>query len=319
MDDFVALDLETANRDFASICEIGLVRYRKGVQVESWSHLISPSAELFYFENTWIHGINEEDCIDAPEFPEVTDSILNFLDGAPLVAHNTGFDMAAIRRVFNLYGIPYPPMTYFCTLVLARKALKGELVSFRLQNVADYLGVDFDQIHRAESDARAAGDVAVSLMKRTNVESLNQLAEAWDVRAGSIDGDIDLRCQSIQVSPAYKKLSAEERERLADLQRKVWGVEDLDPSRDFYGKNVVMTGALQSMTRQQSKAVLESIGAIPTASVSGKTDFIVLGEQKLEEIEAGGSRKEKMAKELLDSGAEIEVIEEAEFVRLLLS
>ena len=319
MDDFVALDLETANRDFASICEIGLVRYRKGVPAESWSQLISPPAELFDFENTWIHGITEEDCIDSPEFPEVTGSIMNFLDGAPVVAHNTGFDMAAIRRVFTLYGIPYPPMTYFCTLVLSRKALKGELVSFRLQNVADYLGVDFDQVHRAESDARAAGDVAVSLMNRSNVESLNQLAEAWDVRPGSVDGDIDIRCQSIQVSPAYKKLSAGEKERLADLQRKAWGVQDLDPSRDFYGKRVVMTGALQSMTRPQSKAVLESIGAIPTDSVSVKTDFVVLGEQKLEEIDAGGSRREKRAKELLDLGVEIEVIEESEFVRLLLS
>jgi DNA polymerase III epsilon subunit-like protein len=63
MEDFVALDLETANSDYASICEIGLVRFSNGIPVDSLSSFVSLPDELDYFENTWIHGITEQDCL----------------------------------------------------------------------------------------------------------------------------------------------------------------------------------------------------------------------------------------------------------------
>jgi NAD-dependent DNA ligase len=55
----------------------------------------------------------------------------------------------------------------------------------------------------------------------------------------------------------------------------VFGVEELDLSGDFYGKKAVLTGALQSMTRYQAKAVLESVGAIGTDSVSKATSYVI--------------------------------------------
>ena len=81
---------------------------------------------------------------------------------------------------------------------------------------------------------------------------------------------------------------------------------------------MVLTGALQSMTRTQAKAVLESVGAIVTDSVSKTTSYVIQGEQKAEEIEAGGSRKEKQAAKLLREGVDIEVIQEQDFHKLLL-
>jgi NAD-dependent DNA ligase len=55
----------------------------------------------------------------------------------------------------------------------------------------------------------------------------------------------------------------------------VFGVEELDLSGDFYGKKAVLTGALQSMTRYQAKAVLESVGAIGNDSVSKATSYVI--------------------------------------------
>jgi DNA ligase (NAD+) len=147
---------------------------------------------------------------------------------------------------------------------------------------------------------------------------LFDLAKILQVNPGKLGPSLDRRCQTISTSPAYRDLSDEEKARLAELQRAALGTAELDPSRDFYGKKVVLTGALQSMTRNQAKAVLESVGAIVTDSVSKTTSYVIQGEQKAEEIEAGGSRKEKQAAKLLSEGVDIEVIQEQDFHKLLL-
>ncbi len=47
----------------------------------------------------------------------------------------------------------------------------------------------------------------------------------------------------------------------------------------FAGKTVVLTGTLQSMTRDEAKARLKALGAHVTGSVSRKTDFVIAGEK----------------------------------------
>ncbi len=45
----------------------------------------------------------------------------------------------------------------------------------------------------------------------------------------------------------------------------------------FSGKKVVLTGTLNSMTRNEAKEKLESLGAIVVSSVSKKTDYVIFG------------------------------------------
>ena len=63
--DFVAIDVETANADLSSICQVGLVRFAAGSPVEHWSTLINPQ-DHFDDLNIAIHGIDEDAVIDAP-------------------------------------------------------------------------------------------------------------------------------------------------------------------------------------------------------------------------------------------------------------
>lgn len=46
----------------------------------------------------------------------------------------------------------------------------------------------------------------------------------------------------------------------------------------FTGKTVVLTGTLQGITRNEAKKMLEDLGASVSGSVSGKTDFVIAGE-----------------------------------------
>lgn len=68
---FVALDVETANPDMASICQIGIVHFEDGKVVDSWSSLVNPK-DYFDDMNVSIHGIEERDVRDAPDFKQAS-------------------------------------------------------------------------------------------------------------------------------------------------------------------------------------------------------------------------------------------------------
>jgi DNA ligase (NAD+) len=63
----------------------------------------------------------------------------------------------------------------------------------------------------------------------------------------------------------------------------VWPKVDLDhfgaeSPKPFSGKSFVLTGKLERFTRQELKEILISLGASVPGSVSGKTDYLVVGE-----------------------------------------
>jgi DNA polymerase-3 subunit epsilon len=91
---FVAVDVETANHNRGSICQIAIVEFRSGVIVSEWSSLVDPD-EAFYPSNIEIHGIKPEDVAGHPTIRELAEEIHGRLTGRLVVSH-TLFDQQSL-------------------------------------------------------------------------------------------------------------------------------------------------------------------------------------------------------------------------------
>ncbi len=100
---YLALDVETANADYSSICQIGIAEFENGQIINKWSTLINPEA---YFDgfNVSIHGIRETDVENSPTIDKIYNELKERLEGE-IVVHHMPFDRIAINRACEEYSL----------------------------------------------------------------------------------------------------------------------------------------------------------------------------------------------------------------------
>ncbi len=166
MDNFVAIDVETANYQPTSICAIGAVKVINGCISDSFYQLIKPEPNWYvrYFTEN-IHGIGRGDTDDKPCFCDIWDELEQFIGDLPLVAHNKAFDERCIRATFKAYGMDYPEYPFFCTLAKARTSIPRSLVSsYSLPYLCEFMGIPFNNHHNALADAEACAKIAITIL-----------------------------------------------------------------------------------------------------------------------------------------------------------
>lgn len=161
--DFAAIDFETANEQFSSVCSVGIVIVRNGIIVERIYSLIQPEPNYYTFQNSKVHGLTNEDTDSAPVFPVVWQQIAPLIERIPLVAHNKGFDEACLKAVFRTYQMDYPDYVFYCTLAASRRQLR-HLPNHRLPTVAEDCGFILTEHHNALADAEACAEIAMMLL-----------------------------------------------------------------------------------------------------------------------------------------------------------
>lgn len=100
--EFVALDVETANADCSSICQIGTARFEDGCLTEEWSTLVNPEDDFDPF-NVSLHGISEDMVEGSPVFPNLVENLRGRLKSRTTVCH-TPFDRVAVSQACSKYG-----------------------------------------------------------------------------------------------------------------------------------------------------------------------------------------------------------------------
>ena len=93
--EFAALDVETANSDPASICQIGIATVESGRISHVWTRLIRPRGR-FERRHVEIRGITRDAVATAPAFAEIHGEIARRLPR--FVVTHTRFDVAGLTQ-----------------------------------------------------------------------------------------------------------------------------------------------------------------------------------------------------------------------------
>ena len=283
--DFVAFDVETANSDMGSICQIGAARFVSGQIVEEWSTLVDPE-DHFDYVNISIHGIDSLSVEGQPKLPRIAERLRTMLEGGVSVCH-THFDRVAIAQAFLKYQLDPIATSWLDSARVARRMWKEfAWKGYGLANVCARIGYDFKH-HDALEDAKAAGYVLLAAIRESQ-----QGLEAWRRR---VNQPIDLGTSSSS----------------AAIRR------DGNPEGDLYGEVLVFTGALE-MRRVEAADLAAHIGCQVASGVTKKTTILVIGDQDGKKFsDQKKSRKHLLAEQLVAEGHRLRVIREADFKSLI--
>ncbi|GAA2562869.1 DEDD exonuclease domain-containing protein [Winogradskya consettensis] len=177
---FVVLDLETAGGapDGGGITEIGAVKVRAGEQLGEFGTLVNPGERLPPFI-TVLTGITEAMLAPAPPIEQVLPTLLEFLRGAVLVAHNAPYDVGFLKAACARHGYAWPQLRVVDTAALARRALtRDEVPNRKLGTLAQFFGATVQPTHRALDDAKATVDVLHGLIERLGSFKVYSLGDA---------------------------------------------------------------------------------------------------------------------------------------------
>ena len=165
---FNAIDVETANSDHGSVCQIGVATVRDGAMTGQESMLIDPEQPFAEF-NVRLHGIDAEKVRGQRTLPEVYPELRESLEGAPLISH-TFFDKNAMRRAADRYGLPPLNATWLDSAAIARAAWpRFRRRGYNLASLANEFGIEFRH-HDAGEDARAAAEVVLQACECAGVD-----------------------------------------------------------------------------------------------------------------------------------------------------
>ena len=169
---FYSVDVETANPDQASICQIGVSVFEDGILVDTWKSYIDPQ-DYFHWRFIDIHGITPKMVKRKPTFPKVY-PILRQMFENNIVVHHSPFDRIAFQKAFTKYGLDTFEVQWLDSVRVARHTWDDIDGGYNLANLAYHLDIEFLH-HDALEDSIACGKIVVEASKNKSIEICNWL------------------------------------------------------------------------------------------------------------------------------------------------
>lgn len=327
--DFTAIDFETASHRKDSACQLAAVRVSEGKIIDSANWLIRPVPAYFNPSNIRIHGITPDQVADERTFGQLWPDIQPWLEDQILVAHNAAFDIGVLRACLQQHRCEIPELSFTCTRAIAKRTWPDRR-RYGLKPLATWLGVDFRH-HDALEDSIACAKILLAAGISRKAESVADLesrlglarggAGPWGYRGATTQRHRRSRQASqandTALSTPTPPHSEPEDTPGVDFQRLLIRAQFIQP---LAGQRIVFTGRLRVLQREQAERLACESGGQCQGNVNGKTSLLVRGCPDERTAAAGRTEsvKEQTARQRRAAGQNIRVLDEKEFLGLIL-
>lgn len=165
---FVSVDLEMANDNLSSVCQVGVAIFEHGKLVDTWETLVNPDGEFGYYQ-TKVHGLTKADVLHAPKLSEVAEHLSSLLLGQVV----TSYGMSDCSALMD--NLPLPECTWMDASVVARKVWEYGKNRRKLRDVCIEQNVALTNEHNALADALATGELMCLAMAQKQLPLSNLL------------------------------------------------------------------------------------------------------------------------------------------------
>lgn len=163
---FAVVDLETTgnNLEKDNIIQLSIVFVRNLKITGQYNTFLSDETAVSPFIRE-LTNISSDMLVGAPKFKDLAEDLLSQLEDAVFVAHNVDFDLTFLQAAFQSQGLSYKPMHQLDTVELVRIFLPS-VSGYQLHLVAEHLGIELSQAHRADEDAYATAEALIFIMQK---------------------------------------------------------------------------------------------------------------------------------------------------------
>lgn len=307
VDELLCLDVETANRNFSSICQIGVAKLHKDGLDVVFDRLVNPN-QPFARKNVAVHRIHEHDTASAPTFQEVFAELRSLLNER-IVFTWRQFDGQAIEAACAALGVAPPVSVWVDAHPLVYRSDPNLSHNMRLEEICRYHGIEY-AAHHAASDAtatlklvqRCLGEISVIKAIASHSYRFRRKEESvWRINEGDEDGharDVIVRVLEERLTSVPPTI-----DYAARKAKKVQA--DGLPSGRFAGQQVVITGDL-SKERDEFAEEIALLGFTTQANVTKKTTILIVGSEP-------GANKVEKAESYIEKGQKILICSEDDF------
>ena len=288
---YLSFDVETPNRKNDRISQIGLLLIQNGNIVENHSTLINPET---YFEgiNTEITGLDASKVSHAPTLIKYWPSVKDLFENYVVIAHNAAFDLTVLYKALVSYGIEFPKIKYVCTYNEAMNKFP-ELKKFSLNALAEHFNISLENHHNAGADAKVCS-LIFEEMKSQNFAFIPEEFKA-SVKSSQIAEDSKIeepKAETVQLPYVMPEESS------------------------LTGIRCVLTGIFTMISKSELTEYIESQGGKVTGSVSGVTNYLIVGTNPEPAWKHGGygSKIEKAMKLISEGNKKLHFVKEEDFI-----
>ena len=167
LDTYIALDIEATgiSPNKSRIIEIGAIKIKDGMEVETFHSLINPCVPLNE-DIEQLTGITTDMVRNAPKARQVLKEFLEFCGDYYWLGHSVNSDFGYIKaELMKNEMVPRNFVKYgYDTLAISRMVLP-QLEKKSLRSMCEYYGINNENEHRALGDVRATIELFNNLKK----------------------------------------------------------------------------------------------------------------------------------------------------------